>query len=52
METPAPTPPQIPRGKTPLGERLEAPILIEKSGLEEDQGLEPAAATRWRLVQA
>ena len=41
-ETPAPTPPQIPRGKTPLGERLEAPILIEKSGLEEDQGLEPA----------
>ena len=28
-ETPAPAPPQIPRGKTPLGERLEAPILIE-----------------------
>ena len=27
-ETPAPTPPQIPRGKTPLGERLEAPISL------------------------
>ena len=54
-ETPAPTPPQIPRGKTPLGERLEAPILIEKSGLEEDQGLEPAPRRggwfkRWRYL--
>ena len=54
--TPLPTPPQIPRGKTPLGERLEAPILIEKSGLEEDQGLEPAPRRgggwfkRWRYL--
>jgi hypothetical protein len=54
--TPLLTPPQIPQGKTPLGERLEAPILIEKSGLEEDQGLEPPPRRgggwfkRWRYL--
>jgi N-acetylmuramoyl-L-alanine amidase len=54
--TPLPTPPQIPKGKTPSGERLEAPILIEKSGLEEDHGLEPAPKgfrgwfKRWRYL--
>jgi hypothetical protein len=54
--SPSPTPPQIPKGVTPRGERLEAPILIEKSGLEEDQGLEPAPKTsggffrRWRYL--
>jgi hypothetical protein len=54
---PSPTPPQIPQGKTPGGERLNAPILIEKSGLEEDQGLEPATKStgggwfkRWRYL--
>ena len=53
---PSPTPPQIPTGKTPRGERLDAPILIEKSGLEEDQGLESAPKTsgswfkRWRYL--
>jgi len=52
----SPTPPQIPKGKTPRGERLDAPILIEKSGLEEDQGLEPAPRStggwfkRWRYL--
>jgi hypothetical protein len=35
--TPAPTP----SGKTPDGNRLDAPIVIEKSGLEADQGYEP-----------
>jgi hypothetical protein len=54
--SPSPTPPQIPKGVTPRGERLDAPILIEKSGLEEDQGLEPAPKTsgglfrRWRYL--
>ncbi len=55
--TPIPrTPAQIPTGKTPAGERLDAPILIEKSGLEEDHGLEPAPKTsggwfrRWRYL--
>ncbi len=54
--TPLPTPPQIPTGRTPRGERLEAPILIEKSGLEEDQGLEPPRRggggwfKRWRYL--
>ena len=54
--SPSPTPPQIPTGKTPRGERLDAPILIEKSGLEEDQGLEPTPKTsgrwfkRWRYL--
>jgi len=54
--TPKPTPPQIPQGKTPGGERLDAPILIEKSGLEESQGEEPAPKStggwfrRWRYL--
>jgi len=54
--TPKPTPPQIPKGKTPEGERMEAPILIEKSGLEESQGEEPAPKStggwfrRWRYL--
>jgi N-acetylmuramoyl-L-alanine amidase-like protein len=53
---PSPTAPQIPMGRTPRGERLEAPILIEKSGLEEDRGLEPAPRRtggwfkRWRYL--
>lgn len=54
--TPSPTPPQVPKGKTPRGERLDAPILIEKSGLEKDQGLQPATKgsggwfKRWRYL--
>ena len=54
--TPKPTPTQIPKGKTPEGERMEAPILIEKSGLEESQGEEPAPKStggwfrRWRYL--
>lgn len=53
---PKPTPPQIPKGKTPGGERLDAPILIEKSGLLESQGEEPAPKNtggwfrRWRYL--
>ncbi len=39
---PAISPTQIPQGKTPQGRALDAPILVEKSGLEEDQGIEPA----------
>ncbi len=39
---PSPTPPQIPQGKTKSGDSISAPIVIEKSGLEEDQGDEPA----------
>jgi len=39
---PAISPAQIPQGKTPQGRALDAPILVEKSGLEEDQGIEPA----------
>jgi hypothetical protein len=61
LETPRPTatpraPVQVPTDKVPAGERLEAPILIEKSGHEEDQGLEPAPRTsggwfrRWRYL--
>lgn len=58
LESPisTPSPPQIPKGRTPRGERLEAPILIEKSGLEEDRGLEPAPRStggwfkRWRFL--
>jgi hypothetical protein len=48
---------QIPKGKTPEGRRLDAPILIEKSGLQEDAGYEPPAKTifggfmkRWRYL--
>jgi len=37
---PAISPAQIPQGKTPEGRTLDAPILVEKSGLEEDQGIE------------
>ncbi len=33
---------QIPKGKTPGGEKLDAPIVVEKSGLDEDQGEQPA----------
>jgi hypothetical protein len=52
LETPTP---QTPRVTTPRGERLEAPISIEKSGLEEDQGLEPVKRSggwfkRWRYL--
>lgn len=36
-----PATPQIPRGKTPAGRPLDAPILIEKSGLQEEAGYEP-----------
>jgi N-acetylmuramoyl-L-alanine amidase len=60
LESPVSTPtrvvPQIPKGRTPRGERLDAPILIEKSGLEEDRGLEPAPRRmggwfkRWRYL--
>jgi len=54
--TPKPTPPQIPQGKTPGGDRLDAPILIEKSGWQESQGEEPAPKStggwfrRWRYL--
>ena len=41
-ESPQPAPVQIPKGKTPGGERLDAPIHVEKSGLEKDLGEEPA----------
>jgi len=37
-------PPQIPKGKTPGGVPLDAPIVIEKSGLDEQQGYEPPPA--------
>ncbi|MEI8294364.1 MAG: peptidoglycan recognition family protein [bacterium] len=40
-EAVAPIQPQIPKGKTPSGRPLDAPIQIEKSGLQEDAGLEP-----------
>lgn len=39
---PAVTPAQIPKGKTPAGSSLDAPIVVEKSGLQEDEGIEPA----------
>lgn len=38
---PAISPAQIPQGKTPQGHALDAPIKVEKSGLEEDRGIEP-----------
>lgn len=41
-ESPKESPVQIPKGKTPGGERLDAPIHVEKSGLEKDLGEEPA----------
>jgi hypothetical protein len=52
-----PTPAQTPKGKTPGGRPLDAPIVIEKSGLEEDQGFEPPPRQaftglfkRWRYL--
>ena len=52
QHAPTPFPPspelgpvQIPQGKTPHGQTLDAPIHIEKSGAEEDIGLEPAPAS-------
>jgi hypothetical protein len=33
---------QIPKGKTPKGVALDAPIHVEKSGLEKEVGMEPA----------
>lgn len=48
---------QVPKGKTPEGRRLDAPILIEKSGLQEDAGYEPPSRPmfggfmkRWRYL--
>jgi hypothetical protein len=41
QEKPAPASPQVPKGRTPAGRPLDAPILIEKSGLQEDAGYEP-----------
>jgi hypothetical protein len=42
--TPLPTasPVQIPQGTTPAGHPLDAPIHVEKSGMESEQGDEPA----------
>ncbi len=49
--------PQIPRGTLPSGQRLDAPILIEKSGLQDDAGYEPPRrpvfggfTKRWRYL--
>jgi len=42
-QAPAPVTPQVPKGKTPAGMPLDAPILIEKSGLQEEVGYEPPA---------
>ena len=48
---------QVPKGKTPDGRRLDAPILIEKSGLQEEAGYEPPPKQifggfmkRWRYL--
>ena len=41
QEKPVPALPQVPKGKTPAGRPLDAPILIEKSGLQEEAGYEP-----------
>jgi hypothetical protein len=48
---------QIPKGKTPQGRRLDAPIHIEKSGLQVDAGYEPPQRQafggfmkRWRYL--
>jgi hypothetical protein len=56
--TPAPIfQPQIPKGKTPAGRDLEAPILIEKSGFQEaaDEEAQPKSffgnfMKRWRYL--
>jgi len=54
---PAVSPAQIPAGKTPSGHPIDAPILIEKSGLDEQQGFEPPSIPffngffkRWRYL--
>ena len=53
----SPIQPQIPTGKTPSGQQVDAPILIEKSGLDEQQGFEPPSIPffngffkRWRYL--
>ena len=56
--SPAPTPAQTPSGKSaPSSPPLDAPILIEKSGLQEHQGYEPPSRPlfngffkRWRYL--
>jgi hypothetical protein len=55
--TPTPEPVLIPKGKTPQGRPLDAPIKIEKSGLDDDQGYEPSQKSqfggffkRWRYL--
>ena len=40
--TPSPSPAQTPQRKPPQGHPLDAPIRVEKSGLDQDQGVEPA----------
>ncbi len=60
VEKPVATPAlkvQIPKSKTPAGKKLDAPILIEKSGLQEEVGFEPPPAfafggfmKRWRYL--
>jgi len=60
VEKPVATPAlkvQIPKSKTPAGEKLDAPILIEKSGLQEEVGFEPPPTSvfggfmkRWRYL--
>ncbi len=53
---PRTTPPQIPQATTPAGVPLSAPISIEKSGLAEDRGYEPAPVSsggwfrRWKYL--
>lgn len=53
----AAAPPQTPKGKTPAGRPLDAPILIEKSGLQDEAGYEPPTKQvfggfmkRWRYL--
>lgn len=57
--TPSPEKPavQVPTGRTPDGHRLDAPISIEKSGLQEERGYEPPPKQglgglfkRWRYL--
>jgi hypothetical protein len=56
-EQPVAVAPQIPKTKTPAGRPLDAPILIEKSGLQDEAGYEPAPKQifggfmkRWRYL--
>lgn len=44
---PAISPAQVPQGKTPQGHSLDAPIVVEKSGLEEERGIEPAPKSQF-----